>query len=439
MTAGPGHTVLILGAGLAGLAAAYHLRTRGYAVTVLDHRTWHDTTLLPPLSAPVDLLGCHRESRALLRALERSSAAHTDLDIPLEFQLPDGRIVPYRRVALPAPLHWVAGLFRFGGLSGRDRWTLFSHLEQVWEGARLTPSDLDSRVADDWLISIGQSRQACDEIWAPLAHWLTGNPLTTLSAAQLVHALSSVFLERAAHARLIRLNGTGHDRFLAPLTQTLQQLGTTVALQTDLPRLRFQDTDVTGVETTRDTVLHADWYLSALPHRQLMALLPERLLTRFAYFSQIGELEDVAGVTVQLTCRWQTPAPRLILRSRPPFAQLSVTPTGPDTTHVLLTAIGNPSLQELTDAELSTMSGAELRASLPDISEDAIESTAVVRHDRGALSLRPGAAALRPIQRSPIRNLLVAGAWTDTGWPANIESALVSANRCADLVCGKTA
>jgi hypothetical protein len=30
----------------------------------------------------------------------------------------------------------------------------------------------------------------------------------------------------------------------------------------------------------------------------------------------------------------------------------------------------------------------------------------------------------------------VAGAWTDTGWPANLESAIVSGERCADIIIG---
>jgi hypothetical protein len=55
----------------------------------------------------------------------------------------------------------------------------------------------------------------------------------------------------------------------------------------------------------------------------------------------------------------------------------------------------------------------------------------------GALSLAPGTARLRPLQQSPIHNMLVAGAWTDTGWPANLESALVSARRCAEIVTGR--
>jgi len=53
------------------------------------------------------------------------------------------------------------------------------------------------------------------------------------------------------------------------------------------------------------------------------------------------------------------------------------------------------------------------------------------------LALTPGTKVRRPIQRSPIPNLLLAGAWTDTGWPANLESAIVSGERCAEIIIGQ--
>jgi uncharacterized protein with NAD-binding domain and iron-sulfur cluster len=38
---------------------------------------------------------------------------------------------------------------------------------------------------------------------------------------------------------------------------------------------------------------------------------------------------------------------------------------------------------------------------------------------------------LRPSQSSPIANLLIAGDWTDTGWPATMESAIRSGRAAA--------
>ena len=44
------------------------------------------------------------------------------------------------------------------------------------------PADLEQRIADEWLASIGQSAQTRRVVWNPLAQWLTGNDLSTMSA-----------------------------------------------------------------------------------------------------------------------------------------------------------------------------------------------------------------------------------------------------------------
>jgi uncharacterized protein with NAD-binding domain and iron-sulfur cluster len=88
----------------------------------------------------------------------------------------------------------------------------------------------------------------------------------------------------------------------------------------------------------------------------------------------------------------------------------------------------------LDDGQLTSLGHTELRLLTENIRQEDIHSVAIDRQRHAALSLKPGAALLRPIQQSPVGNLLIAGAWTDTGWPANIESAIVSAQRCADII-----
>ena len=70
MTSPFSHTVLVIGAGLAGLTTAYYLYQQGYHITLLDHPDWLDgfrTDASQP--API-ILGCHHETRQILRALD---------------------------------------------------------------------------------------------------------------------------------------------------------------------------------------------------------------------------------------------------------------------------------------------------------------------------------------------------------------------------------
>jgi uncharacterized protein with NAD-binding domain and iron-sulfur cluster len=54
------------------------------------------------------------------------------------------------------------------------------------------------------------------------------------------------------------------------------------------------------------------------------------------------------------------------------------------------------------------------------------------------LDVKPGAQQYRPLPKSPFPNFLLAGDWTDTGWPAVLESAVLSGQRCAEAIAGKS-
>ena len=152
MTTPRAESVVVLGATLASLVAAYELARQGYQLTLIEHPSW-----VNDLSASEHVLGCHHEMQALLRSLPGLEPTARDPAIPLEFYLPDGRIVSYRPTTLPGSLHWIAGLVRFRGLSWNDRWQLLSYLERIWEQETTVPTTLDQRTADAWLASIGQS------------------------------------------------------------------------------------------------------------------------------------------------------------------------------------------------------------------------------------------------------------------------------------------
>ena len=424
-------SVIILGSTLSGLVAANDLARRGYRVTLVEHPAWALNRL-----PPAYLFGCHHHTWALLRSLPPGKTPFDDHPLPLEFRLPGGPIVSYSPASLPGSFHWIAGLVRFRGLSWQDRWQLLSYLERVWEQEASIPTTLEQRTADAWLASIDQSQTAREAIWSPLAQFLTSNPLTDLSAATFAHSVAQPFLSHSSATRLTLLDGSLHDRLMTPLSKTLTQAGVTVLPQQDLPLVQFERNAVGHVRLCDGRTLHATWYLAALPPRNLLALLPDRLLTRYAYFSHLGELQSRHEIAVEIGGPRQGRAPRLLLLSKTSFHRLSIAPTESDHSTYTFAATVDDSFASQTDQDLFRLATQDLHNVFPTIPSTSLHPTTVQRNEQAILSLKPGVAMSRPIQCSLIHNLLVAGGWTDTGWPDNIESAVVSARQCIEIITG---
>jgi uncharacterized protein with NAD-binding domain and iron-sulfur cluster len=75
-----------------------------------------------------------------------------------------------------------------------------------------------------------------------------------------------------------------------------------------------------------------------------------------------------------------------------------------------------------------------LPALLPAARGAVLRDSFVTREPRATFRAAPGVAALRPGAKTALPGLALAGAWTDTGWPATMEGAVRSGLAAAAVV-----
>src|SRR5262249_40840855 len=63
----------------------------------------------------------------------------------------------------------------------------------------------------------------------------------------------------------------------------------------------------------------------------------------------------------------------------------------------------------------------------------------VTRERRATFRQAPGIGALRPGTATSVPGLVLAGAWTDTGWPDTMEGAVRSGQQAAERLTGEVA
>ncbi len=451
--------VLIIGGGPAGLTAAFRLSAAGYPVTVLDERKEVGGRLIdsqPGLSTTADtippvLLGCHHATMGLLTSLRTGKTAATTAtlrSVPIEILPSDSEqsssnaqpnlARPKRlpRPWIPGPLHGLAGLLLYRGLSFKDRWSMVNLIERTWEKDPPLPLDLDSRTGEEWLAECGQSEQARRELWTPLARFLLGEDLTVVSAGLFVAGLTRCFLSDRRHSKAHLPASGWQDLLLNPIRQALDGAAATIRTDAAVVHLLVENQAVCGVRLKSGDRLKADWVISTIPYHRLTGLLPERALTHYSYFQQLTHLQDAPALTLHLWMDDPVTTPRLVLLAGRTFHWVVIkTIRGQGRTRGLasLVATGDAALLSRSDREIKEAGLGILKELLPGPDRSVVDHR-IVRSPRAFLSLRPGTAGLRPLQQSPFANLFVAGDWTDTGLPATLESAVLSGERCAAAV-----
>ena len=138
------------------------------------------------------------------------------------------------------------------------------------------------------------------------------------------------------------------------------QAGATILRHTGASHTSSTNKTASQVFRLQDgSFLQADWYIAALPLHQLTPLIPERWLTRYAYFQQLAELESIDSTILHVHVEQPCATPRLVLLSDTSFHSVLVTPlklliaqasrsSRPtinshriDRTHILMSAIPN--------------------------------------------------------------------------------------------------
>jgi uncharacterized protein with NAD-binding domain and iron-sulfur cluster len=89
--------------------------------------------------------------------------------------------------------------------------------------------------------------------------------------------------------------------------------------------------------------------------------------------------------------------------------------------------------------ELQARIVAELGSLFPAVRTATLLRGRVVTEHHATFSAIPGIDSIRPPQVTSYRNLLLAGDWTATGWPATMEGAVRSGNRAAAAILAATA
>jgi squalene-associated FAD-dependent desaturase len=423
--------VIVVGGGLAGLAAAAALAESRCRVTLLEARrrcggraaSYED----PVGGGLVDAcqhvaMGCCTNFLDLCRRAGLDDALRRDRT--LWFIGPDGdrsRCTPSR--VLPAPLHLAPLLFGMRHFSVGEKLALGRGMLRL---ARYRPADAaDAATALEWLRLIGQSERVIRLFWQPVIESALGESIDLVGITAARKVVVDGFLAHRDAADLIvpteplgRLFGDRLIRWLEGAGVVVES-GMTV---TEIERAAVR----CGTES-----IPCDAVVLAVPWKAAARLVPDIVPT--------GN-ERLAGSPITAVHLWfdrdviDVPHAVLVGRVSQWVFRGEHGSTTPGHCQVVISA--SRGLMQSGRQAIVDQVVAELREVFPAARNATLRDAKVVTDPTAVLSVRPGVDAQRPAAVTRVPNLFLAGDWTATGWPSTMEGAIRS-GRIAAVAAGR--
>jgi squalene-associated FAD-dependent desaturase len=462
---------VVIGGGLAGLTAAIELASGGADVTLLEAkpRLGGATCSFSRDGLTVDTgqhiyLRCCTAYSELLAKLGMTANAPIQPRFDVKVLSPGREAGRLRRSALPGGLHMLSALLRYPFLSFAERLKV-SRATLSMRGVDPADPVVDGQRFGDWLAAHGQSGNARRMLWdlfTVSALNIAGDD-ASLSLAAFVVKTGLLGRKDAADIGvptlpLGELHGDAGARLLEKLGARVH-LNTKVAAITPLPAEQFR------VELARDgdgeSTITADAVVLAVPPEQAAKLIPADALpaetvagwaglgaspivnVHVIYDRKVLDLPFVAAVNSPV--QWifdRTQISGLAAangnvsiaqstRSDDPSGEVNcaIDTPGSGVERVQYLALSQSAGDEWVDtpvAELRELFVPALADLLPQARDANVAEFFVTRERRATFRQVPGTGALRPQAATRLPRLVLAGAWTATGWPDTMESAVRS-------------
>ena len=421
-------SVIVIGGGLAGLAAAAALGGAGFEVDIFEARGFlggRATSYPLPGDSSEVIDNCQH---ILLRCCVNLTDFYKRLDVldkihfhkQFYFIEPGGRTSVLAAGRLPAPFHFTGSFRKLAFLSLGDKLSIARGLMAIRRehGKR---ADLDRVTMLDWLREKKQSDAAIRRFWAQVLVSAVNEDLDRMAAR---HGFQVFWLGFLARGNSYQMGIPAVPLGDLYSTDAWKRIGNVrLHLRSPVDRVVVENGSARGVESGGERHA-ADHLVLAVPFERIAAVVPELAL-------DFGEFEHspITGIHVWFD-RSVTQLPHATLLDR--TMQWMFNKSGGRYLQVVVSA--SRSLVDMKREDVIALAVKELAEFFPRVSQAKIEKAHVVKEVRATFSAKPGLEARRPANTTAIRNLYLAGDWTRSGWPATMEGAVRSGYLAAEAV-----
>jgi squalene-associated FAD-dependent desaturase len=326
---------------------------------------------------------------------------------------------------------------RLRNLSLADRLKLL----RVGLEIRKNPREIEPKIASltvhQWLDALGQSAENKKYLWDIIAIGSLNDDPKEVSALLFYRVLRSAFLGSREDSSLLVSRVGLTELFVQPCVDFVRSRGGEIMVNCGVDESIFDGNRLIGVRGSDGQIREARAFVSAIPWYAASPLFsnaggrqgwnvnghlqPSPIVTINLWFDRIVMDQEFVAL-LDSRVHW------VFNKSKMYGSTVS------SRQYLSLVISGAASLVAMDSRDLVTVALEDLSRVFPRIRGAELVHSLVVKEKRATFSPRPGVEEHRPASKTQVENLFLAGDWTDTGYPATIEGAVLSGRKAAEGV-----
>jgi squalene-associated FAD-dependent desaturase len=445
-------SVIVIGGGLAGLAASVALAEAGWRVRLFEQRPFlggRAASYVLPDGEHVDncqhvTFGCCTNLEDFYRRV--GSAGKLKFFDRMVLLDPQGRRGEMHAGILPAPFHMTGSFLTFSPLALKDKLAIARAFYSILQSGG-HPSDVDEPGGIsmlEWLRRHKQTPAAISRFWRVVLVSALSEELDRIDARYGIDVFWKAVLSNKTGYRM-GVPAVALGDLYEGCRAAIAQKGGEVIFRSPLRGLRIENGKLTAVLFDGDREESADAYVLALPHLALSELLPESLKRADTSLGNLDKIIDapITGVHLWFDRQVMTEpfislldtTTQWIFNKTALYAGANgASPARDKGQYLQLVISASYDLLQKPRQEIIDLCLKEVRHALPAAREAKLLKATVIKEAAATFSPQPGVDRWRPIQQTSIGGLFLAGDWTATGWPATMEGAVRSGYLAAEAV-----
>jgi len=433
----PRPDVLIIGGGIAGLAAAIRLAEGGASVKILETRKklgGRATSFTDARTGQVldncqhIVLGCCTNYLDLLARLNAAEKIRWTRE---QYWVEEGgRVSELRPGWLPAPAHFTTSILSARFMSAPEKLMVARACSKILRTDRLAWQD---RTFDEYLASCGQSERLIRRFWEPVIVSACNLSTSRVAASTALHVFQEGFLAASSSAD-VGVPSVPLVELYTEAERVLSANGGSIELGAGVERV-----DAASATTTDGRRFEAGKIILAVPVERVNRIVADELRAgggggdaRFAVLDRFTH-SPILGVHMTFDLPILANMPHAVLVDRPTQWLFRKDEAG-CALHAVISAADD--WLALTEQQIGERVLTDIRACFPHAAKASLLTIRAVKEKLATFAPTPGLDALRP-QPTGSSGLVLAGDYTDTGWPATMEGATRSGYAAAAAVLGK--